>query len=281
MKRLLLSLLLGALILSVGQAGQKLRYKFEQGKTYRYEIHANNAVTGQAQGQDFTADSKTKLVIGLALDKVLPDGNYELIGSFEHFESTINIPMMGMRDTTIVFGDLVGKRVRITMTPRGKTTAIASIDTMPRNMMLNMAGGQPSELFRRVVPELPEQEIAMKGTWTQALPETTKTAGMTVVSKPNVTFTVVAGEQHNEHACWRITFAGTVTTEGSGTMRGVDVTSDGSVKTEGTIFLAPEEGILVDYQSKYDADQTQTFSGAQSGMQSMQMKLTSSSTLLK
>ncbi len=281
MKRLLVSVLLGALVLSLGQAGQKLRYKFEQGKTYRYEIHANNSVTGQAQGQDFTADSKTKLVIGLVLDKTLPDGSVELIGSFESFQSTLNIPMMGMRDTTIDFADLAGKRVRITMTPRGKTTAIATIDTMPRNMLLSMSGGQPADLFRRVMPELPEQEIAEKGTWTQAQPETTKTSGMTVVSKPNVTFTVAGSEAHNEHACWKITFTGTVTTEGSGTMRGVDVTTDGSVKTAGTIFLAPKEGILVDYQSTYDADQTQTFSGAQTGSQSMQMKITSSSTLLK
>lgn len=283
MKRFMASIIVGLLVLTLPQleAGQKLRYKFEKGKTYRYEIHADNAMTGQMAGQEFKADSKTTLTVMLTLDTVHPDGTMELIATLEGLQSKVDLPAMGVRDSTIDFKEMNGKRVRITMSDRGKTTDVSAIDTMPRNRMLGMMGGQPTEMFRRLIPELPDQEVNLKGTWSRTSAETTQTGTMTVISKPNIQYTVAASEDHNGYQCWKIVYSGSTTTEGTGTSRGMDVTIDGTMKTGGTIFVAPAEGMLVDFDSQADIDQTQTFSGPQAGAQSLQMKIKSSSTLLK
>jgi hypothetical protein len=177
--------------------------------------------------------------------------------------------------------ELLGKRVKIVVTDLGKALSVTPIDSLPSGQRIMMAGVSPTEIFRNLFLQLPEKEVEVSGSWKDTRPDTTKTGGMTIVTKPDVEYRVTGTETRNGFSCWKIAMTGKSVSEGSGTARGMDVTIDGTTKIVGTVLFAPAAGVMVNYEATTDIDRTQTFTGAQTGSQTMTIKVISSSTLLK
>ncbi len=269
MKRVVAVLILLSLSLSLMlTAGEKFRYKFEKGKTYRYQVTTDSRTSGSMGGMEFTADSKLSFVTAMVSQGMTSEG-LELIATLERATAMINVPMMGLRDSTMELSDYVGKRVRLVVSDRGKLVSFTIIDTVVAGRMSMMLGGAPTELLKRLLVTLPEGPMEAKGAWKENTPDTTKNGGVTMVIRPNIDFQAVGKETKGAHEAWKIMVNGVSAMEGAGTARGMDVTVDGSTKIAGTLHFAPKAGLLVEYDATTDSEVTQTFSGAQSGAQLM------------
>ena len=281
MNRILLtSLLLLAIVATATAGGEKLRYKFEKGKTYTYAVSSESKLNGQTMGQEFSMDSKSDLTIAMVSSTATNDGGWELVVRIETGKIKVNFPMMGLRDTTIELTEYIGKRAKVVITGRGKTLSVEPIDTIQPGRLAMMTGS-PLEMFRRLFVTLPEQPVDVKTAWKESTPDTTNSGGVKVVIKPSIDFSVAAKETRGEYPTFRIPYTGKSTMEGTGTQRGMDVTVDGTVKSTGTMYFAPSEGLLVEAESTSDVDQTVTFTGAQSGAQTIMTTMKNSVKLQK
>jgi hypothetical protein len=249
------------------EAGQKLRYKFEQGKKYSYATTVDNKTTGQGMGQEFTVTAVSNLDYTVVVDTVR-DGSFKLTITLDKFVNKINMPAMGFSDSTIAMTEWEGKRVSVTMSELGKVLSIEAIDQIPPSKLGMLLRVGPTDMFRRIFFEFPDRELGVDTVWKNTDPDTTRQMGLTIAVKPNLEFKVAGRESKNGLDCWKIVFSGTNLTTGSGSMQGMDITVDGSTKISGTVFFAPKEGVFISAEQSNDAESTQTFTGAQSGAQS-------------
>jgi hypothetical protein len=244
------------------------RYKFEKGKVYKYSTTMENSTSGQMMGQEFTVTSSANFDYSLMLTTV-NNGIISLTTTFDRFDLKLNMPMMGFNDSIIVMKEYIGKRVKVTLSEQGKTLSVEPIDTIPPSRLQMMANLTPTELFRYFVLEIPEKKLDTNVVWKKDTPDTTMRSGMKMVTKNNIDFKVVGRENKKEYQCWNISLNGTSTIEGSGSQRGNDVTIDGSIKVNGSVYIAPKEGIFVFSEQANVMDMTTTVSGAQTGASTM------------
>ncbi|RPI05420.1 MAG: hypothetical protein EHM64_06615 [Ignavibacteriae bacterium] len=281
-RTIVLSCALAAFILlsQICIGGQKLRYHYEKGKNYQYTTVVDSKTSGQAMGQEFTMTSGADLDYTVTLMDA-DAGTLTLMITFEKFNIKLNLPMMGFNDSTIVMKDYIGKRVKVIVTDKGKTVSVQPIDTIPPSREQMIASVTPSDLFKQVLLELPENEMELNGSWKKVSPDTTARGGMKMVVKPNIEYKIAGAEKNSNHDCWKIAVSGTSTIEGSGSQRGADVTIDGTVKSNGSVFMAPRDGIIVQSQLSNETEMTTTATGSQTGASTMSISSTIKSTLRK
>ncbi len=248
------------------EAGQKLHYKFEQGKKYSYATTIENKITGQGMGQEFTVTTFSDLNYTVVLDSVRAQ-SFKLIITLDKFVNKINMPQMGFNDSTVAMTEWEGKRVSVTMNELGKVLSIEAMDQIPPSKLGMLMRVGPTDMFRKIFFELPDQELGIDSSWKDTGVDTTNQMGIKIVVKPNLEFKIAGKELKNGLECWKIVFSGTNITTGSGSMQGMDVSVDGSTKISGTVYFAPHEGVFSSAEQSNDAEATQTFSGAQSGAQ--------------
>ena len=268
------------LVCQISTAGQKLRYNFEKGKAYKYSTVVGSKTSGQSMGQEFTMTSGADFDYSISLISTNNDV-MTLAVKFEKFNIKLNMPMMGFNDSTIVMQEYVGKRVKVVITDKGKTLSVEPIDTIPPSRLQMMASLTPSDLFKQILIELPEKELDLNGSWKKDMPDTISRGGMKMLVKPNIIFTIVGAEKKNDFNCWKIAIAGTSAIEGSGNQRGADVTIDGTVKINGTAYIAPEEGVFVLSEQSNETEMTTTATGSQTGASTMSINTTVKTTLVK
>jgi hypothetical protein len=264
----------------ISTAGQKLRYNYEKGKTYKYSTVVESKTSGQAMGQEFTITSGADFDYSISLISANA-GVMTLMVKYEKFNIKLNMPIMGFNDSTIVMQEYVGKRVKIVETDKGKTLSVEPIDTIPPSREQMMASLNPKDLFKQILLELPEKELDVNGSWKNVVPDTITRSGMKMVTKQNLDFKVVAAEKKNDFNCWKITITGTNTIEGSGNQRGADVTIDGTVKINGTAYIAPAEGVFVLADQSNETEMTTTVTGSQTGASTMSISTIVKTTLIK
>jgi hypothetical protein len=282
LRRILVSLtaLLVFLLCQTSTAGQKLRYNYEKGKAYKYSTVVESKTSGQAMGQEFTMTSGADFDYSVSLVSANA-GVMTLTIKFEKFNIKLNMPMMGFNDSTIIMQEYVGKRVKVVATDKGKTLSVEPIDTIPPSRLQMMASLAPKDLFKQILLELPEKELDVNDSWKKDIPDTVSRGGMKMVTKQNLDFKIVAAEKKNDLNCWKVAITGTSTIEGSGTQRGADVTIDGTVKINGTAFIAPAEGVFVLLEQSNETEMTTTATGSQTGASTMSVSTTVKTALVK
>ncbi len=261
-------------------AGQKIKYKFEKGRDYKYSTSIESKIEGQAMGQEFTLTSAA-FVDYTINSKGLNENVYNLTVTFDKFDIKINLPMMGFNDSTISMKEYLGKRVKVALTDLGKTLSIDPIDTIQPSRIQSMANLTPNELFKNLLLQLPNKELDVNSSWKNDSPDTTSRRGMKVISKQNIEMKVVGVEKELDLECWKISVSGVNILEGSGSQQGNDITIDGSNKINGTVLFAPKEGLLTSSKTSVESDMTTTFTGANTGASTMIINTTSKTTLLK
>ena len=283
-------LLLGCLLISLftivscqlfspSAADKVLRYKYETGKPYSYNVIVETKTSGQAMGQEFTATVVNDFQFTLQVTEKSAD-QLTFKATIDKFLTRIDVPLMGMNDSTIEMKNFIGKRFEVVMTTRGKTLSVTPLDSIPPTRGMQMMQSNPADLFQRIFVELPEQEAPLQSTWKTTKSDTIMRSGIRIITKPEINFIITAEEQHAGYKCRKIEFNGKSTMEGTGTVQGLEVTVDGTMMLKGTMFVATKEGILTGGEQSTDMDMTQTFSGQQTGAQSMTTVMTSKINLL-
>jgi hypothetical protein len=260
-------------------AGQKLRYNFEQGKIYKYSTTIESKLTGQAGGQEFSMTSGAALDYSISL--LSTDAKEEVLKiQFDKFTIKINMPMMGFTDSTIALQEYIGKRIKLVITKLGKTVSVEPIDTVPPSRILMQSGLTPSDLFRQLLLELPEKEMSVNDSWKREQPDTLSRSGIKITMKPNIECKIIGTEKKLDINCLAVSVKGTSTVEGTGSQQGADVSVDGIVKVNGSVFFAPSAGIPVLSEQTTETEMTTTVTGAQTGAQTMSITATSKTILV-
>jgi hypothetical protein len=255
--------LLSAVILSVAFAGgEKLRYQMPKGVTHKYKLTSDNKVKAQMGGQDFTTTAWSLFGISLTGEDAGKNGELICIGKVDTNLSKIDSPMM--KDTARVIKEINGKRARLTLSPLGRTLNSVQVDEIPQTQATQMmGGGNPSEFLRRLFVELPEKEAGIGDSWKQTRPDTTNAQGMKIITKPDVTFKIAGNESVGGYECLKISFEGTSSQYGTGSRQGMEMVLDGTVKSKGTMFFAPKEGLMVSLEQTSTNDMNISGTGEQ------------------
>ncbi|MCX6142740.1 MAG: hypothetical protein NTZ35_05925 [Ignavibacteriales bacterium] len=270
-------LLLSAAVISSSYGGEKLRYQMMKGSTYKYVLTTDTKSNQQVSGQEMASKSKSYFRISVAVENTGADA-ITLVAKVD--SNVSNIESMVMKDSALVIKEINGKRVRLILTPLGKTVKTAVIDTIAPSPMTQMAGiGNPGDFLRQLFVKLPEQAVGVGDTWKNTSPDTIKTQGMSLVTKPDVLLKIAGAEKMGGYDCVKITFEGTGSMYGTGSRQGLEFVIDGTTKSKGTAFFAPKEGVLVSTESESTTEMNisgtgeQTFTMTQSSSTSQKMKL--------
>jgi len=270
-------LLLSAAVITSSYAAEKLRYQMVKGNTYKYVLTTDTKGNTQVQGQEMASKSKSYFHISIAVENTGPDA---LILIAKVDSNVSNVESMMMKDSALVIKEINKKRVRMTLTPLGKTVKTAVIDTIVPSPMTQMAGiGNPGDLLRQLFLKLPEQAVGVGDTWKNTTPDTVNMQGMSLVTKPDVLLKIAGTEKVGSYDCLKITYEGTGSMYGTGSRQGVEFVVDGTTKSKGTAFFAPKEGVLVSIESSSTTEMNvsgtgeQTFTMTQSLSSSQAMKL--------
>ncbi len=260
-----LSLFIGMCLLltaSLTQAGgkYKLMYKLNKGEVLKYKSATTMENTQERMGQEIQTNVESENVVKFVCEGKDKDGNLILVYSLESMKSKVKNPMI---DTTLVNPkEMLGKRIRYTISPLGKRLKSEKIDTVRMTgLMAQMQGGQ-QEAAR--FPRLPEQQVGIGSSWTVSEPDSQMSGPMKMHIKPKMTYTVNAEVDTLGYKCLRIKYVGEVAISGTGEQMGMKIVIDGEGTNNGVLYFAPNEGKLVYMQNDSEFDMNMALTGQMS-----------------
>jgi hypothetical protein len=252
------------LCFSYGFGGQDVRYRFELGRTSSYSVEMKSTTEGQGMGQDFSVSSRLNFDCEWTTSDI-SDSALTVIVLFRSFQGVLNFPMMGFYDSSFSFNEWTGKRIKLVFTPHGIVLEASALDEIPSTTMGTLLHIGPVEVAQWLILKLPPQAIDTNVSWKKTTPETMNQSGVNIMTKPEIEYKLAGKETQGRLACRKMVFGGNSTMEGAGSVQGMNVSVDGTVKTNGSALFAEANGLLVSVQQTQEMDITQTFSGAQSG----------------
>ena len=215
-------------------------------------------------GQDFSLSSKFSIDCSLtAVDK--NDSAFTVLILFRSFKGVLNFPLMGFYDSSFSMNEWTDKRIRLVFTPRGKILTAQALDDIAVSDIGTMLHIDPVAIAQRLILELPPQEIDTNVPWKKTNADTMNQSGVNIITKPNIDYKLGGKEVCGHLECRKMVFGGSSTIVGSGTTQGIDVSIDGTMKTDGAALFAEGNGLLVSVRQTQETDMTQTLSGAQTG----------------
>jgi hypothetical protein len=244
------------LAMATAQESYTLEHKFEKGKIYRYSATANSKMTQEMGGQEMHVAMEAWFVPRVSLETVTPEGNFVLVYAADSAKTHIKAPNM---DSTMVLANLIGKRSRMTVTPKGEVVKREVIDSVKSDRMLSGIGLR--ELVR--LPRLAAGPVKVGDTWKVTQADTNELGGGKIVTTTVTTYTLAGKEKMQGHDCLKVTFAGAATTAGKGSMMGMELFVEGTGKTSGTFYFDQAKGIFVRNESKTEGETTMAATGQQ------------------
>jgi hypothetical protein len=239
------------------QPALQLKYGFEKGKVYRYADLVTSTMVQEMMGQEMKIYTTARMVSRVEVAEKRQDGASVLITSMDSLVVATKSPR---RDTTMVMEELIGKRNRVVLSQLGVVESrevLDSVTVIPRM-------GR-STAFREAVRfhQLPKLPVAVGGKWKTAVADTNDAMGGKMVSTSTLEYTVAGREQQIGHDCVKLTYTGTSSIEGKGSMMGMDVFMEGTGKLSGTVFFDDREGLVVMEEGQNDTDITAAITGQQ------------------
>lgn len=241
---------------ALAQESYTLEHKFDKGKTYRYSATANSRMTQEMGGQEMRVAVDAWFVPKVTLESVTPEGNIVLVYSADSAKSHIKAPNM---DSTMILNNLVGKRSRLTLTPKGEVLKRETIDTVKADRMMSGIGLR--ELVR--LPRLAAGSVKMGETWNVTQADTNEMGGGKIITTTKTVYTLAGKENVQGHDCLKVTYNGTATTAGKGSMMGMELFVEGTGKSMGTFFFDAAKGMFVRNDSKTETETTMAATGQQ------------------
>jgi hypothetical protein len=162
-------------------------------------------------------------------------------------------------DSTMVLNNLVGKRTRLTITPKGEVLKRETIDSVKADRMMSGVGLR--ELVR--LPRLAAGPVKMGDKWNITQADTNELGGGKIVTTTKTAYTLAGKEKVQGHDCLKITYTGSSATAGKGAMMGMEFFVEGSGKTTGTLYFDAGKGMFVRNEAKVENESTMAATGQQ------------------
>ena len=259
---------LSLLLLSTATA-QDAAYRFKPGRQYNYLLEEASTSIQEIQGRVMTSSSEKTLSLTLEVNKVLDDGNMDMTMT-ANSALIINESPQGTQTS----GEkLAGNSVDFTLSDDGEVVAVDTakleqqdLDELGQSLLISFANS--------VFPRLKAENLEVGGSWERVESDTTFRGGGEIFKETESEYTVDRKEELNGFDCLVIKVEANVDIEGSMVQGGQDIQIIGGMEAEGEIYYAPEEGILVKFETEIVGDQTLVVSSA-----NMRIPISSNSTL--
>jgi hypothetical protein len=264
MKNILLIILAAVLTLMSDVNAQdkfKLEYKFEKGKTYRYQDVTKGKITQEMMGQEDRTDIKSETFIKILADSISSSNEAMLLVSVD----SVKIAIITKReDKTLHLPEVIGKRIKFYMSNLGKILKKEILDPVKiKGMTKEM---DLRELVQMPLAQFPENEIKIGDKWDVAWVDTIEAMGGKAVIQYKYQYKLKGKEKKNNLECLKIEFEGKETTEGSGNMQGMEIYFEKENKNDGRMYLDINSGIVVFEESEAEELTTISTAGAHSMM---------------
>jgi hypothetical protein len=203
---------------------------------------------------------KSKATI-LQTTRVVPieirdDGTSVLMISTDTITLSIKSPEV---DTTVAIKEMIGKRTRVTLSRLGDFTRREVIDTVKLSGMMGTVAQREFIHF----PSFPAKPVKMGEKWTATRPDTNVSMGSTVVSIATIEYELVGKERLFGKEGLKISYAGTISISGKGSMMGGTFFIAGSGTTSGTLLVDPASGLSLSEHSQRDMESAIAVTGQQ------------------
>ncbi len=241
-----------------GQDAYSLRYKFEKGKTILYRTKVNTDITQEVMGREMKMRNELKNVIRIEPSKTDEDGKFDLLVSFDSASTFTHTPM---KDTTLIPTEIIGKRLRLSISNKGEILDKEMIDSVDLSGEFSQLIAQQSQQFIK----FPEKSLSVGDAWEEHRVDTMAVQFGQIVAQSDYNYTLDTTESKLGHDCVRITFNADIKLEGEGSMRGISLNIEGNGKAKGTIHFDQNAGEII----AQDADTENHLNVAASGEQQM------------
>lgn len=236
--------LLWLLILSCPTVKHSLRYRMTRGTTYRYAVTHDWQSSTVTRGKTMESASSGTAWISLAIDSIRLNGEFVCTGRVDSANISFG-PAFG-KDTSVV-RDFFGKRVRMILSPVGKTLSITPIDSLPTGKRASAyAQFGPQQLLRTIFFVLPEQPFGIGESWDVPLEQSAGIGRWNSSMHGGTTFRLGETERVGSHECIRILIEGTIAGRTGGTTRsGIESGSESRSTTNGVALFDLQQGLAV------------------------------------
>lgn len=256
----LLAFLTGT-INSKAQENFKLEYKFETGKIYLYKDISKGKITQEMMGQEDRTDIKSETVIKIVPESLASYRNNSLLVSVDTAKITL-ITKKG--DANPDLSSLLGKRTRVIVTNLGRITKKESFDPIRlKGMAENIDIGEMIQ-FSSVV--FPENEIKIGDKWKSSWQDTVEAMGGKSVVESKFEYKLKGTEVKNNHSCLKISYEGKITSEGKGSMQGMEIYFEKENSIDGILYFDYANGLIIADESESEEISTISTTGAHSMM---------------
>jgi hypothetical protein len=174
-------------------------------------------------------------------------------------------------DTTMVQTQLMGKRKKLVLSPLGKVLDRIVVDSVKIEGMRSQ-GLRESATYHVLSPD----PVAVGGKWNGSINDTVESMGGKMATDTKIEYTLVGKEKKDGYDCLKIAYAGTFSTNGKGSMRGMDFFVEGTGKVAGTLYWGLK-GYIVAQEGTMETEST----AAITGQQNMTIPSSSSMTITK
>lgn len=242
-------------VAATGQEKFVLKYTMDKGKVFLYEDVIDAKSSQEMMGQEMKSTTFSRSINRWVVEDVRGDGSMVVVMSADSMVMRVKNPRM---DTTMTPKEMIGKRRKVVLTPRGVVTERAVVDSVKIEGMRGSVmreGGR----YHQFSPD----PVAMGGKWTASILDTVESMGGKMFNSASMEYTLIGKEDKLGRECLKIGYAGTIATNGKGAMRGMEVYMEGTGKTAGTMYWDPR-GMEVFEESTVDMDMTIAVTGQQS-----------------
>jgi len=241
--------------IATGQEKFLLQYKYEKGKTYKYQDETKFESLQEINGQEMKATGTTLSKMKMTVENVSEAGDFTLINSLEDLKVTTKMAMM---DTTMVMDEFLDKKVQTIISGSGKMIEQKQIDTVKSTKNLMGRGNNLLNLYKEFVV-FPDNSLKIGDSWTDDRTDTTQ--GTQMVTRTNIKYTLAGAEEKNGHQCLKFSSTGTLETGGKMTQMGMEFFMEGSGEINGTIWIDKESCIIISKESITDQEMTMALTG--------------------
>ncbi len=239
------------------QEGYNLQYKMQKGKTYKYRGLTNSKVTQQVMGREMTFNNDVHTIDRMIVTNRSDNGNLTLTAAYDSIKVHSS---SSMKDTTFSLKDFLGKRTKMVLTKLGVVENKTLLDSLDNQSGIEKNFRNQSS-FEFV--QLPGKSINIGDKWQASKIDTADSQMGKMVIKSDFDYTLAGKEKKAGRDCLKITFTAKTNIEGKGNMRGMELYIEGTGKATGSADFDPEEGVLVNIDSKSDHKMTIAAKGNQ------------------
>ncbi|RMD95063.1 MAG: hypothetical protein D6813_01065 [Calditrichaeota bacterium] len=239
-------------------AGEKyqLKYNFSKDKTFKYKTILDSEITQEMMGQEMQILVNGNTVVNMTSEGTDKNGNLILTLQFDSMNVNIKNPMF---DSTLTNpAGVIGKKIRQYLTPFGKIIKTENVDSLKMPQFTQQFTRGQGFLAR-----LPNQPIEIGVPFKQTSKDTMNVMNGNIVAESEIEYTAQGTEKKLGYNCLKITFKGTINMEGNSKFQGMNFFIEGDGDIEGTIFFAPQEGLLISHDTINDLEMTAAMTGQQ------------------